>query len=185
MPHDFIKTVGCSSAKSARWTLLAMLMIFTSSTANSLAADEDHVVHGQAPPDQAILSHVRGGAFFVPKDLKHKYDALLARVRRIKADIAAGHIAGDAALKQLKQLEPEIESLRQEMQAKKVLVAPAKVQRQTEEMSFDLGPAKLLIVTADRLRVIGWDEPKVKCVLEKTLLGASDQPQTEEFKACD
>ena len=163
--------------------ITAVLVIFAAAMGNAIAADDDHIVHGQAPPDQAVLSHVRGGAFFVPKDLKHKYDDLLARVRRLKADIAAGNIAGEAALKQLKQLEPEIESLRKEMQAKKVLVSPVKLQRQTEELTFELGPARMLIVTADHLRVIGWDEPKVKCVLEKTLLGTNDKPQTDEFKA--
>jgi hypothetical protein len=163
--------------------ITAVLVIFAAAMGNAIAADDDHIVHGQAPPDQAVLSHVRGGAFFVPKDLKHKYDDLLARVRRLKADIAAGNIAGEAALKQLKQLEPEIESLRKEMQTKKVLVSPVKLQQQTVELTFELGPAQMLIVTADHLRVIGWDEPKVKCVLEKTLLGTNDKPQTDEFKA--
>jgi hypothetical protein len=31
--------------------------------------------------------------------------------------------------------------------------------------------------------VVGWDGPKVKCVLEKTLLAASDKPEPDEFKA--
>ena len=165
-----------------RLQTIAVLTVIMCAVANARAADDDHVVHGQAPPDQAILSHVRGGAFFVPKDLKHKYDGLLARVRRLKADIAEGKVAGQAALDQLKQLEPEIESLRKEMQAKKVLVSPVKLQRQTEELTFDLGPTHMLIVTADNLRVIGWDKPNVKCVLEKTLLATSDKPETEEFK---
>ncbi|HKD35909.1 MAG TPA: hypothetical protein VKB78_03885, partial [Pirellulales bacterium] len=40
-----------------------------------------------------------------------------------------------------------------------------------------------LIVTADHLRVVGWDGPKVKCLLEKSLLATSDKPETDEFKA--
>ena len=177
------RSVSRFSMRIQGWPVAAILLIFAGAVGNALAADDDHVVHGQAPPDQAVLSHVRGGALFVPKDLKHKYDDLLTKLRRLKADIAAGNIAGEAALKQLKQLEPEIESLRKEMQAKKVLVSPVKLQRQTEELTFELGPARMLIVTADHLRVIGWDEPKVKCVLEKTLLGTNDKPQTDEFKA--
>ncbi len=162
---------------------IAVLTMLVGAIANARAADDDRIVHGQAPPDQAVLSYVRGGAFFVPKDLKHKYDDLLARVRRLKAQIAEGKVAGQSALDQLKQLEPQIESLRKEMQAKKVLVSPVQLQRQTEELTFDLGPKRMLIVTADNLRVIGWDGPKVKCVLEKTLLATSDKPETEEFKA--
>jgi hypothetical protein len=159
------------------------MFIIAGAVGISRAADDDHIVHGQAPPDQAVLSYVRGGAFFVPKDVKHNYDDLLARVRRLKAEIAEGKVAGQSALDQLKQLEPQIESLRKEMQAKKVLVSPVKLQRQTEELTFDLGPSRMLIVTADNLRIIGWDEPKVKCVLEKTLLATSDKPEAEEFKA--
>jgi hypothetical protein len=161
---------------------IAVMLIIAGAVGNSRAADDDHIVHGQAPPDQAVLSHVRGGAFFVPKDLKQKYDDLLARVRRLKADIAEGKVAGQSALDQLKQLEPQIESLRNELQAKKTLVSPVKLQKQTEELTFDLGPTRMLIVTADNLRVVGWDEPKVKCVLDKTLLATSDKLETEEFK---
>jgi hypothetical protein len=164
-------------------SLAAVLLLFAVAPANLLAADDDHNVHGQAPPEMSVLSHTRGGAFFVPKDLMEQHNQLLARVGRLKADIASGHIKGEAALAELKNLEPLLDALRKDLQAKKILISPVKVQRQTEELQFDLGPERLLIVTADRVRVIGWDGPKVKCVLEKTLLAASDKPETSEFKA--
>jgi hypothetical protein len=148
-----------------------------------VAADDDHIVHGEAPPEYSVLSHTRGGAFFVPKDLLEKHDQLLARVGRLKADIAAGRIKGEAALAELKTVEPQLDALRKDLQAKKVLVSPVKVQKQTEELLFDLGTERMLIITADHLRVVGWDGPKVKCVLEKTLLAASDKPEPNEFKA--
>ncbi len=147
------------------------------------AADEAHVVKAEAPADYAVLNHTRGGAFFVPKDLMERHDQLLTRVARIKADLAAGKIKADAALAQLKEINPLLEGLRKELQEKKVLVSPVKVQKQTEELLFDLGPERMLIVTADHLRVVGWDGPKVKCVLEKSLLATSDKPEMEEFKA--
>ncbi|HEY2148046.1 MAG TPA: hypothetical protein VGH32_08925 [Pirellulales bacterium] len=147
------------------------------------AADDDHVVKGEAPPDYAVLAHARGGAFFVPKDLMERHDQLLARVARIKADLAAGKIKADAALSELKEIDPLLDGVRKELQEKKVLVSPVKVQKQTEELLFDFGPERMLIVTADHLRVVGWDGPKVKCVLEKSLFATSDKPEMEEFKA--
>jgi hypothetical protein len=149
----------------------------------ALAADDDQVVKAEAPPDYAVLSHTRGGAYFVPKDLMERHDQLLARVARIKSDLAAGKMKADAALRELKDVEPLLDSLRKELQEKKVLVSPIKVQKQTEELLFDLGPERLLIITADHLRVVRWDGPKVKCVLDKSLLATSDKPETEEFKA--
>jgi hypothetical protein len=164
-------------------SLAVVVLSLAVAPSHVVAADDDQSVHGEAPPEYSVLSHTRGGALFVPKDLLEKHDQLLARVGRLKADIAAGRIKGEAALAELKTLEPQLDALRKELQAKKVLVSPVKVQKQTEELLFDLGPERMLIITADHLRVVGWDGPKVKCVLEKTLLAASDKPEPDEFKA--
>src|SRR5437016_63862 len=64
-------------------SLAALLLLFAAAPANLLAADDDHTVHGQAPPDMNVLSHTRGGAFFVPKDLMEQHDQLFARVGRL------------------------------------------------------------------------------------------------------
>src|SRR6185437_8684985 len=140
-------------------------------------------VEGEAPADHAILKHVRGGAFFVAKDLKQQYDSLLARVRNLQAAVAADQISGADALAELHELEPKLEALRKEIDAKKVLVSPVKVRTQTEKSEFDLGPERLLVITADRVRVVGWDKPHVKCFLEKSVFGGSDTTDNEEFKA--
>lgn len=141
------------------------------------------IVKGEAPPDHAVLSHARGGAYFVPKDLMEKHDALIAQVGKIKADLAEGKIKPDAALADLKRYESQLAALRKDLKDKQVLVSPLKVQKQSEELLFDLGPERMLIITADYIRVVGWDEPKVKCVLDKELLATSDKPETDEFKA--
>jgi hypothetical protein len=113
--------------------------------------------------------------------LKQRYEQLLARVERLKADVAAGNVAGDEALRQLGELEPQLAELRDEIEARKVLVSPMKVQKQTEELLFDLGPERRLVITADALRVVGWDGPQVKCVLEKSVLAAGDELEEAEF----
>jgi hypothetical protein len=140
-------------------------------------------VEGEAPPEHALLKHVRGGAFFVAKDLKQRYDALLARVRSLQAAVAADQISGADALAELHELEPKLDALRKEIEAKKVLVSPVNVHTQREESAFDLGAERLLVITADRVRVVGWDKPQVKCLLEKSVLDAGDKPDNDEFKA--
>lgn len=147
------------------------------------AADEPLRAEGDAPPEHDVLAHVRGGAFFVAKDLKQQYDALLAQVRSLQADVAAERISGADALDELTQLEQKLDALRKEIDSKKVLVSPINVQTQSDEFSFDLGPERLLVITADRVRVVGWDKPQVKCSLKKSVLGVGDKPDADEFKA--
>jgi hypothetical protein len=145
------------------------------------AAQDALTLEAEAPPNHAVLRHVRGGAFFVAKDLKQKYDELLARVERLKVDVAAGRVAGEAALRDLAELEPQLDKLRDDIEAGKVLVSPLQVQQQTEEALFTLGPEQRLVITADNLHVVGWDGPQVKCVLEKTLLSVGHAPEVAEF----
>lgn len=157
--------------------LSAMLCGTARSEAEPLKAE------GEAPADHVILKHVRGGAFFVAKDLKQQYDALLGRVRGLQAAIAGDQISAAEANAQLRELEPKLDVLRQEIEAKKVLVSPIAVHTQVEESTFDLGTERLLVITADRLHVVGWDKPQVKCVLEKSVFSVDDKPDDEEFKA--
>lgn len=136
-----------------------------------------------APPNLAVLRHTTAGAYFVAPDLKQNYQQMLTRIERLKADVAAGNIAGDEALRQLGEFEPQLAELRDEIENRKVLVSPMKVQKQTEELLFDLGPERRLVITADALRVVGWDGPQVKCVLEKSVLAVGDEPEEAELGA--
>jgi hypothetical protein len=146
-------------------------------------AQEPVTLEAEAPANHSVWKHTLGGAYFVAKDLKDEYDALLAKVDRLKELLATGTIAGDQALRELEQLEPQLVALREKIDAQKALVSPVHVQTQTEELSFTLGPEQRLIVSADDLRVVGWDEPQVKVVLEKTLLAAAAEPEEAEFAA--
>jgi hypothetical protein len=148
-----------------------------------LRADEPLKLQAEAPPDHAVLDSTLGGAYFVAKDLKEQYEKLLDRVEALKSDVNDGRLPADEALHQIEELEPRLEALRQELEARKVLVSAAKMQQQTEEVLFDLGAQRRLIITADQIHVVGWEGPQVKCVLTKTLLAANDAPETEEFKA--
>ena len=140
-------------------------------------------VEGTAPPDSVVLEHTRGGAYFVAEPLKRAYDKLVARARALEADLDAERIGGPEALAELTGLRGKLSDLRAEIGEKRVLVSPAKVHRRAEEATFDLGPEGLLVVTADHVRVVGWDRPGVKCVLDKAVLVPDDKPVDEHLKA--
>ena len=151
--------------------------------ANSAWADDLPKFEAQAPSGQVVLKRTKGGAYFVAKDLKEKYDQLLSRLGQLRSDLSGGRLPAAEALHELREVEPRLEELRKEIETRKVLVSPVKAQKQTEELAFNLGPQQRLIITADQIHVVGWDGPQVKCVLEKTVLAANDQPETEDFKA--
>ena len=117
-------------------------------------------VKADAPPGQVVLRHTPGGEYFVASDLKEEYDRLLARVQSLQADLDAEHASGPDVLVELKELRPKLDRLRTEIEQKKVLVSPLKVHSQTEETTFDLGPERLLVITADHVRVLGWEGPR-------------------------
>jgi hypothetical protein len=148
----------------------------------SAIADDVSRVQGKAPPNYDVLKHERGGAYFVARPLKEQYDQLLGRVNLLKTEIDAGQISGANAKQELLELQGKLELLRLQIDESKVLVTPAKVRTQSETTSFELGPERLLVITADNMRVEGWDGPNVKCVLEKTVLSANDAPVEEQFK---
>jgi hypothetical protein len=150
--------------------------------AGLLRADEVSHVEGAAPPNHDVLKHARGGAYFIAKGLKEEYDRLLGRVQALKADLAAERIEGTDARRMLRGLQTQLDALRREIDDKKVLVSPVKVHTQSETTMYDLGPHRLLVITADNIRMEGWDGPQVKCVLEKTVLAPDENPVDDHLK---
>lgn len=165
---------------SLRTTLTRGLLCLAVSPA-AAALGQLSEVEGTAPPDTVVLEHARGGAYFVAEPLKKAYDGLVARTRALEADLDADRLSGPEVLAELKGLQSKLAELRGEIDRKKVLVAPVKVHTQTAETTFDLGPERLLVVTADHVRVLGWDGPSVKCVLEKAVLAPDDKPVDEHL----
>jgi hypothetical protein len=162
-----------------RAVLLALVGCLAASAARG---QEPPRVEGAAPPGHDFLKHHLGGAYFVARGLKQDYDRLLDRVKSLKGDLDAERISGPEALRELRSLQTQLDKLRAEIEEKKVLVRPVKIHGQTETMLFDLGPERLLVITADRIRIEGWDGPQVKCVLEKTVLAADEKPVDEHLK---
>src|SRR5687767_4819961 len=135
-----------------------------------------------APANSVVLEHTRGGAYFVSEPLKEEYDRLLSRVRALRAELDAGQVTGPQVLRELNELQPKLDRLRADIEKAKVLVSPLKVHEQAEEVTFDLGPERLLIVNGDHVRLRGWDGPGVKCVIDKTVLAPDDNPVDEHLR---
>jgi len=136
-----------------------------------------------APPNQAILRHGLGGAYFVTKSLKQRYDNLVKTVRVLEAEINKGTIDEKDALQEIGDLREELAKTREALEKQKVFVSAAKVRTQSETTAFQLGKEGLLLIVASKVRIVGWDQPEVKCVLEKAVLSADDQPVDDQLKA--
>lgn len=147
------------------------------------AADEPLRLECMAPPNHVAVRNARGGAYFVPRELKQKYDELLANIAALRAKQRSDSIDAVKAGDQLHVLRATLDERRKEIDAKMVLVTGARLHTQTEEFSFELGDDKLLVITADDVRVRPSNDIQVKCVLEKTVLGIDDQSEMGEFDA--
>src|SRR5262249_23220954 len=148
--------------------------LWTAPAAPARTAQEQRAV-AQAPDNHVELKDTVSGSYFIAKPLKEQYDRLLARLRTLKSDIEADRTSGPEASRELRQLQEELQRLRQQIQDQMVFVPIAKTQTQTETVTFDLGAERCLVITADNLRIVGWDQPGVKCELEKTVLSSDDK----------
>ena len=135
-----------------------------------------------APDNHVQLKDTASGTYYVAKPLKEEYDKLLSRLKTLQADIESERTSGTEALRSLKTLQSDLAHLREEIELKKVFVPVAKTFQQTKTLTFDLGPEKLLVITADNVRLIGWEGPGVKVVLEKTILSAAGNRDEEAIK---
>ncbi len=137
-------------------------------------------LHAKAPEGQSSFKYAFGGVFFVDKNLNDEYNRLLFRIRALKSDFEADRIGAAESLTELKDLQTRLDRLQKEIEKKKTFVPLGQVRKQSETLAFDLGPERLLVVTADHVCIEGWDGPQVKCVLERQLIVPD---KTENTKA--
>jgi hypothetical protein len=179
----------------ARWSrtngqILRLVIALLACTAGTSAlaqtpirkATETPTATAKAPPGQAIVGAQLGGSFFAPKPLKARYDELLGKMKTLEREIAEGRISGNQAKVEVATLKTELSTVRQEIDRQKTFVPVAELHTKSDETSFELGPERRLLIFADKVRIVGWDRQEVKCVLEKTVLTAGDEPVAEHFE---
>jgi hypothetical protein len=159
--------------------LLLVALLAFSSTA---VCDELPKAKATAPDNHVQLKDTASGTYYVAKPLKEEYDKLLSRLRTLQADIESERTSGTEALSNLKALQADLVRLRDEIEKKKLFVPVAKTHVQTETITFDLGSEKLLVITADNVRLVGWEGPGVKVELEKIVLSTDGKLDEAELK---
>ena len=135
-----------------------------------------------APPNHVVLSHTIDGWQLVPKEFKQTYDTALAQLEALQADVASGKIRASKAQAELAELKKKLADLRKEIDERKVHVAGATLYEQSETIEFELGKERRLAITCNQVHVIGWEGPKVKCVLKKRVLSPDGEPVEEHLK---
>lgn len=135
----------------------------------------------RAPADYEIVDEDRVGAYFVARPLKQKYDALLARVAVLKAEIADAKIDGAKARGEIARIGDELESLRREIDRTRLYIPGAPVHTATATEAFPLAADDLLLVDAADVAIRGWDRPEVRLLVAKTVLGAGDKAVADDF----
>src|SRR5688572_10220113 len=159
--------------------LLFSALFLVSSTA---ALADDPRAKAFAPENHLQLKDTASGTYYVAKPLKEEYDRLLGRLRVLQADIESERTSGAEALRNLKSLQADLVRLRGEIELKNVFVPVAKTHVQTDTTTFDLGAERLLVITADNVRLVGWEGPGVKVELEKTILSTDGKLDEAELK---
>src|SRR5439155_26784792 len=109
------------NALSLQLISVAVLLLHAAATA------EEPKAKAFAPANHVELKDTICGSYFIAKPLKEEYDRLLGRLTVVRADIEAERTSGTAALRELKNLQTELEKLRKEIEEKKLFVPVAKM----------------------------------------------------------
>jgi hypothetical protein len=145
-------------------------------------AEDQLRLKAEAPKDQRIVGRTTGGYYFAAQPLKEEYDKLVDRVYALKLEIVDGKISSKTAAAEIRVLQSELQRVRQLIDATKTFIATGKLSTKTEITEFELGSEKLLFINGpSKVHLIGWDQPNVKCVLDKTVIGDGDQPLDNHF----
>ncbi len=148
------------------------LLLATMFPAGGTASFADEVEKGiaTAPAGADVFETSFEGTWFVERELKKSYDALIAEVQTLEQRVRKGDISADDARESIATLRESLASVRAKIDKEKTLVSAFEIVRQEVEGRIDLGPEKLLVVTADRIKVVGWAESYAKYVVVKKVL---------------
>jgi hypothetical protein len=178
----------CRSSLSTRTgrRLSLLLLVISGALRGGLGdqawADEPLRLKAKMPKDQAIVGGKPGGYYYAAKSLKEEYDKLLGRVQTLRAEIGSRKISSQEATAQVLKLQEDLQKVRQLIDASKTFISPGVLETKTETIEFGLGPEQLLFLNnVAKVRLVGWEQPHVKCVLEKIIIGDGKQPLDDHF----
>jgi len=146
------------------------------------AGQQPRQARGTIPDNQVTVGSAPGGVYVVARSLKKKYDELVSRTKSLKARIVNQEIDEESARDALKQLKKELRDTAGEIEGTKKLVTVAKVHTTKTQLDFQLGPERNLVIVSKKVRLVGWDQPQVRCVLEKLVLSAGSEDVQEDLE---
>jgi hypothetical protein len=135
------------------------------------------------PEGYVLYSKALEGGYFVPKALLQEYEQLQSKLNQIKRRLDDGTISGKEAIAQAEVVRSSLRETFEKLEKAKKLVAAALVHRTEETMTFDLCPERLLVITANQVKIVGTDEAKVRVVVEKMFLSADDKSADADLAA--
>ena len=135
-----------------------------------------------APPGFDILEHSPTGVIYADKQLLKRYHELTDSTQRLRQQILAGDLSAQDAEERLTYLRQQLTTLKQQIDETKVLVEPFRSFAKTFRYEFPLSDSQRIVITADNVRVKGWEGPGILCVMEKVIL-SEEPPADEEFDA--
>lgn len=159
-----------------RFILLLMVALLAAARPLPAADEPPPRARATGPAGFVLFGRTLEGGVFVPKALADEYARLQSSLDQTERELDAGKITGKEAIARAKALRASLKAARDKLDVAKVRIAAARVHRSEETLAFDPCPERLLVVTADRVTIVGTDEAKVRVVLEKTVLGAGDAP---------
>ena len=164
--------------------LRPVLIVAIMATAPLSSEAEQRAPEATAPAGTVALETTIEGWWFIRRELHAEYQGLLEAVSDIEKQVADGRLAARDARDRINRARSALEKLRKKIDDEKKLVSPFQILSKTEEETFELGPERLLVITADRVKLVGWDQPTVKCVLRKRVLsdGEPGEQHLDEIK---
>jgi hypothetical protein len=165
--------------------LVTGTLIACSCAAIAAAQDEIPRIEKTLPNGHVAVQSALGGKYVIGRELKDEYDKLLARARLLKAQIASRDVDETTARREMIELRAQLADTAERIEKTRQLVEVAHVHQREEKIRITLGPERCLLVRAGKVRIVGWDEKDVLCVLNKTVLtnAAAEADVDAEFAA--
>jgi hypothetical protein len=153
------------------------------SRGSATLADELPTAKATIPDNFVEIRKGLGGAYYVDARIKKRYDALVAEVRALQADVQEARISEADARARIEQMQKEVRAALAQIEENEVFVAPATIHTKRESEKFELGPEGVLLVKAHEVQITGWDKPHVEVRVEKIVLSADKEPVAAELDA--
>ena len=148
-------------------SLLALALAVSTSTADD---PKPKPRPAKAPGDSQIFETDLGGAYFIARPLKERYDALQKRAGALKVEVREAKIDSAKARAEVAAIQADLKGLLEEIRATRLYIPGASIKAATATATIPIAADALILIDAEDVEIRGWDGPGIRCTLEKTVL---------------